>query len=149
MADSNNTRIASAIPQHTRRALCAGLTLAPVAGLPAVAGAVSAAPMSDALAQAIERHRVAHAAIESHTGPEDIPLHIMDVEGDALAALVETPCANDAELLQKMRYLVAYERYNKRWRPFSIREDEAIAAALDEHFQTQPSFEFPKQEALS
>jgi hypothetical protein len=62
----------------TRRAVMAGLAAAPVVGLPAVAGAVSAAPMSDALAQAIERHKAAWAdstechdilaAIRQHAG---------------------------------------------------------------------------------
>lgn len=42
MADSKDTRIAFAIPQSTtRRALVAGLALAPLAGAPAIAGAVA------------------------------------------------------------------------------------------------------------
>lgn len=36
MADSHDTRIASAIPQHTRRALVAGLAMVPLAGVPAM-----------------------------------------------------------------------------------------------------------------
>ncbi len=53
MADSQDTRTASAIPRPiSRRALAAGLALAPVAGLPALAGVVSADdPIISALAE--------------------------------------------------------------------------------------------------
>jgi hypothetical protein len=48
-------------PNISRRALAAGLALAPVAGLPALAGAVSA---DDPVFVAIELHKAAHRAFE-------------------------------------------------------------------------------------
>jgi hypothetical protein len=68
-----------------------------------------------------------------------LPDDLVAVEEAALVALKETPCANDAELLQKMRYLVAYEKYCRNGRPFEMFEGEAIAIALDIHFQTGAS----------
>jgi hypothetical protein len=106
MADSHDTRIASAIPQHTRRALVAGLALAPIAGLPAVAGA----PMSQALAQAIQRHKAALAAFD-FIGDTDAEVDAAgDVARAALFDLATLSCVSDAELIQKLRYLIEYER---------------------------------------
>jgi hypothetical protein len=50
-----------------------------------------------ALAQAIERHRAAQAAIDAADGPEGYPDHLRDEEFDAIDELAETPCASDAE----------------------------------------------------
>ncbi len=61
------------------------------------------------LAKAIARHKVAQAAVAAACGPEDLPEHLLDAEWDALSDLAETPCANDAERLEKLRYLLAHE----------------------------------------
>ncbi len=55
----------------TRRAVMAGLAAAPVAGLPAIAGAVSGALLSKELAAALERHKAAYAAVEAHFGTNE------------------------------------------------------------------------------
>ena len=90
----------------SRRALAAGLALAPVAGLPALAGAL----ISDALAKAIERHRVAIAAF-AICGDRDAAI---DAAGDAERAarweLATLPCESVEEFLAKLRYLLEDER---------------------------------------
>ncbi len=97
MTDSQNTRTAP----FSRRAVVAGLAAAPVAGLPAIAGAaVYSAPLSKELAAALERHKPAYAPVEAHCGTnEDIPDDVSDSEIDALWELAIAPCTSDAELI--------------------------------------------------
>jgi hypothetical protein len=57
----------------------------------------------------IARHKVAQAAVEAAIGPEDLPKHLLDAEWGAISDLAEMPCANEAELLEKLRYLLAHE----------------------------------------
>ena len=61
-----------------------------------------------ALAQAIERHRAAQAAIDA-AGPEGYPDHLSDEEDEALYELAFTPCISDAEFIEKLRYLYAQQ----------------------------------------
>ena len=120
MADSFNTPIASSIPQSFRRLfLAAGSAgavfgslaraIAQTEGGNAVAGS---APMSEALAQAIERHKAALAAVNM-CGDSDAEIDAAcEIERQALSEIVLTPCASDSELMSKLRYLIAYECRN-------------------------------------
>jgi len=120
----------------TRRAFAAGLALAPAVALPAVAGAMGAPPLSGGLAQAIARHKVAFAAFIACHGPEDIPEDINDADSEAIEAVALAPCASDAELLVKLRYLLAYEKY--LWRAPDIREQFGpVVVAVDLHFNPE------------
>ena len=120
MADSQTTRIASAIPQSTSRRtlLTAG---AAAIGATAVAAPVMAGapPLSNALAQAIERHKVAQAAIDTAIAKGyggdlgDIPEHLCDAEFEARIDVAELPAATDAELLRKLRHL--FDRECRAW----------------------------------
>ena len=65
------------------------------------------------LAQAMARHKAAFAAYDAVRGPEDIPEHLIDAEVEALYDLAFTPCASDAEFLEKLRYL--YTQQAKSW----------------------------------
>jgi hypothetical protein len=67
------------------------------------------APMSGALAQAIELHKAAQAASDAAPDPNDYPEHLRDEENEALDELAFTPCASDAEFLEKLRYLYAQQ----------------------------------------
>jgi hypothetical protein len=57
------------------------------------------------IVQAIARHKAAQAALDAVPGPEDYPEHLCNEEDDALDELAFTPCASDAEFLEKLRYL--------------------------------------------
>lgn len=64
----------------------------------------------DLLRCAIERHRAAqeaHDAAPDHSDETLCPLS--EAEDEACDKLTETPCANDAEFLEKLRYLLARE----------------------------------------
>ena len=62
------------------------------------------------LAQAIERHKAAQATIDAFADTEDgYPEHLGEAEFDAIDELAETPCASDAEFLEKLRYLLVCE----------------------------------------
>jgi hypothetical protein len=49
----------------------------------------------------------AQAALDA--GPEDRPDHLFDEEDEALYELALTPCASDAEFIEKLRYLYAQQ----------------------------------------
>jgi Zn-finger domain-containing protein len=66
-----------------------------------------AAPLFERIASAIARHKTAQAALDAFPGPEDYPKHLRNEEGEALYELAFTPCASDAEFLEKLRYLYA------------------------------------------
>lgn len=116
---------------NTRRLILTGLAAAPVAGLAAIADAAPA-PSSSALAAAIAGHKAARAALEAHYGPDDLPEDLCRAETAASEALATAPCASDAELIEKLRYLLAYEK--RLWggphidRPYGV-----LATALDQH----------------
>jgi hypothetical protein len=121
----------------SRRSLAAGLALAPVATFPVVAGAGPSAPLSTALAQAIERHRAANAAVNVPFGEEDVPEHLIEAETEALWDLANAPSANDGELLAKLRYLVAYEKSIAMGQVFDMSLHGSLAIALDLHFNPE------------
>ena len=62
-------------------------------------------------AQALARHKAAQAALDAVPGPEDYSEHLCDGEDEALDELAFTPCASDAEFLEKLRYLYAQLKY--------------------------------------
>jgi hypothetical protein len=57
-------------------------------------------------AQALARHKAAQAALDAVPG---YPEHLSDEENEALDELAFTPCASDAEFLEKLRYLYAQQ----------------------------------------
>jgi len=56
-----------------------------------------------ALAQVIARHKAAQAALDAV--PRDVDYQSLREEGEALDDLAFTPCASDAEFLEKLRYI--------------------------------------------
>ena len=64
-----------------------------------------------------------------------IPSNLYDVEDEALHELALTPCASDAEFIEKLRYLYAHQA--RMWGP----EDNAnpqygcLAMAAERHFR--------------
>lgn len=102
-------------------------------------GAISYVPVSSALARAIERHKAAWAAYDAAYDPDDEDAFdaLVSAADGPLADLVAAPCANDSELLAKLRYLHAYEKSLIRGRPFDIGDHGSIPAALDVHFNAE------------
>ena len=93
------------------------------------------APLSGALAQAVERHKLTWRALNSGViGGEDIPDHLIDAESEALWHLATLPCADDGELLAKLRYLVAYEKGVALGRAFDMSAHGSLPIALDLYF---------------
>lgn len=70
----------------------------------------SAEARRSAVAEAIAQHRDAQAALDAVCSPNDPPEHLADAEFFALCDLAETPCVDDAELFEKLRYLLAHEK---------------------------------------
>jgi hypothetical protein len=82
--------------------------------------------MSNALAQAIESHKATFAAMKAHHGPEDLPVEICDADDAAFLALAETPCASDAEFVEKLRYMEAH--LGRLFGPYSPDPRELLVA---------------------
>jgi hypothetical protein len=95
--------------------------------------------ISEALAKAIERHKAAWEAYEAgyDEDNEDAFDALVSAAYGPLADLVATPCANDFDLLAKLRYLHAYEKSLIRGRPFDIADHGSIPAALGVHFNSE------------
>ena len=113
----------------TRRAVMAGLAAAPVAGPPAI---TAAAPLSEPLATAIYRHKSALATYNA------MPDHETTSDGyNALMAawnnLTQTPCANDNDLLAKLKYLFMAECDFLECRPDVRCEFGPVLTTLDLH----------------
>ncbi|RTL86057.1 MAG: hypothetical protein EKK29_10560 [Hyphomicrobiales bacterium] len=110
----------------TRRAALACLAATPVAGLPALAGAVAG---QSPVALAIARHMTAKAAIEEYPGDDDLPEHLVDAESGALIELAQTPCADDAEFFTKLNYMI--RDHKRAFGPFwaSTGAEEILTAA--------------------
>ena len=95
------------------------------------------APMSKPLAKAIARHKRAFSKVLAACGNQDIPGHLTD-NVSAFHELVKTSCANDAEFIQKIRYLLDY--YLAKYpRPVMNKdgmetEGDEFVVALDVHF---------------
>jgi hypothetical protein len=87
--------------------------------------------IAPALAQALARHKAAQAAIDA--APEGYPDHLNEAESDAIDDLAETPCASDAEFVEKLRYLYAHETriYGP---PTGQHEFSSVVLAVDSHF---------------
>jgi hypothetical protein len=89
------------------------------------------------LTEAIARHKAAQATLDDAVAadPEDdVPAHLLDAEWDALSDLAETPCANEAELLGKLRYLLAHETMLKCGALGIDCNGGSVLVALDRHF---------------
>jgi hypothetical protein len=62
------------------------------------------------IAQAIARCEAAQAAYDARPHDDDgAASRLSEAESDAIEILAETPCASDAEFLEKLRFLVARE----------------------------------------
>ena len=89
------------------------------------------------LAEAIARHKAARTAYEArgYDVGDDDPL--FDAMIAAHADLRRTPCANDAEFLEKLRYLLAEETLI--WNAFDDPEGAfgSVVAAVDLHFNPE------------
>ncbi|MGJ0507009.1 MAG: hypothetical protein ACR652_07680 [Methylocystis sp.] len=92
--------------------------------------------MADPLSAAIERHKTARAAIEAHTGPDDVPQELVDAETAALDTLARTPCADDAEFFSKLAYLLSVQKalWGASW---ATSYAEEILTAIDIHLTTR------------
>jgi hypothetical protein len=121
--------------QTTRRTILAGLAVAPVAGLPAIAGAVSDLPLSEELAAAFARHRAAQAAYDACDEDDDESSNRLFVEEfDARDNLAETPCTSDSELHAKLKYLLDLESRMEGRRPDNRDDFGSVLVAIDIHF---------------
>jgi hypothetical protein len=90
--------------------------------------------MTTTLAQAIARHMAAQAAIDTFKDdPNGYPEHLGTAEHDAIDDLAETPCASNAEFLEKLRYLHAYET-RIFGPPTGQHEFSSVVLAVDCHF---------------
>jgi hypothetical protein len=70
------------------------------------------APMSGAIAQAIARCDAAQAPIDARSGQIDdaaLANQLFTAVSDAVDALADMPCTNDAEFIEKLRYLYAQQ----------------------------------------
>ena len=67
--------------------------------------------LSPPVAEAIARHKAAIAAREAAADDNDDEIFssLCDAEDDALNELAKTPCASDAEFVEKLRYVLKYE----------------------------------------
>ena len=122
-----------------RRALLAGSVAASIAR-PAMAFQKSAEPSG--LDAAIARHKAAQAAIDAvpkamtlaeEEAADEAFTELVRIEGDAFDALANAPCADDAELLGKLRYMTAHEI--RMWgQPYTALQYGPLAVALAEYF---------------
>jgi hypothetical protein len=90
------------------------------------------------LSQAIERHKAAKAACEANPCKDDVD---DDPLFNAMTAahfdLAHTPCASDAEFIEKLRYLLAEE--TRIWNAFDDPDGPfgSVVAAVDLHFNEE------------
>lgn len=114
--------------QTTRRAIIAGFAAAPLSAHAAPAS------LSPALVEAIHLHKAARAALDACQGPEDVLEHLNRVDDAAALAVALAPTASDAELLEKLRYLCAYEQ--GLWgEPVANLEFGLLAIAVELYFK--------------
>ncbi len=96
------------------------------------------------IVQAIARHKAAQAAIDAHSGriDDDALAHkLFTAESDALNVVAETPCANDEEFTEKLRYLLAHEARIADGPPDGHQEFGSILVAVDRHFNVDRDFD--------
>jgi hypothetical protein len=91
------------------------------------------APMSDALAQAVARHKAADAAMDAGPHEEDYPEQVFEEEIEALDAIALMPCASHAEFIEKLRYLPVVET-RLGGPPTGRHEFGSVVLAVDCHF---------------
>lgn len=94
------------------------------------------------LDEAIACHKAAQATVASFPESKDMDEEranepaltvLVDAEMKAFDALAELPCADDAELLRKLRYLTAHEIHS--WgQPRTALQYGGLALALAAHF---------------
>lgn len=98
-----------------------------------LAGPAAVAEEQDAnpIVAAIERHKAAWAAFSADDRDDS---HLSDAEDAALMQLAETPCASDAEFVEKMKYML--DRHNRLWGQSSGECDE-ILAAIRQHTEAR------------
>ena len=63
---------------------------------------------------------------------------LFTAESDTLKVLVETPCASDAEFVEKLRYLLAHETRIFDGPPDGNHDFGSIVVAVDRHFKAGP-----------
>lgn len=63
-----------------------------------------------AVAQAIARHKAAQAEVDAAYSSGGASEFVSDAAYFALCDLAETPCADAAELFEKLRYLLTHEK---------------------------------------
>jgi hypothetical protein len=122
----------------TRRAALAGA----LSALPVLAGAASlaappkaTAPLSRAVALAIDAHKAAQARIDAISSEDQDAFDAAcDLEADALEAVAETPCESDADFFAKALYLI--EREREAWGNF-----ELLALATELHVKGESALE--------
>jgi hypothetical protein len=68
---------------------------------------------------------------------DDVITRLSEAESDAIEILAGTPCASDAEFLEKLRYLLARET-RIFGEPDCNQEFGPIAVAVDRHFNVEP-----------
>lgn len=127
--------MAESVSTPNRRTLLAGLAAAPVAALPA-AGAASSSKLSASLDAAIKRHRAASAAWWAVDDDDGLD-YWGGVTNQALDALVRTPCADDRELLIKVRYLIASEARLHGGMPKKMEPFQCVLHAIETHSSTE------------
>jgi hypothetical protein len=95
------------------------------------------------VAQALARHKAAQAPIDAHFGQIDdeaLANQLFTAERDALKALAETPCASDAEFVEKLRYLLAHETRIFDGPPDGNHDFGSIVVAVDRHCNVDRDF---------
>ena len=69
---------------------------------------------------------------------EALANQLFTAERDALKALAETPCASDAEFVEKLRYLLAHETRIFDGPPDGNHDFGSLVVAVDRHFKAGP-----------
>lgn len=89
------------------------------------------------LSNAIDRFKTARAAVKAHICPPDIPPDLTVAEWEAVEALALAPCASAAELIDKLRLLLEFERGATLGGEFEISRDGSLPIALEAFFATE------------
>lgn len=82
---------------------------------------------------AIERHKAAWAAFSGFKGDDNECGRRSDLEDAAIMELALTPCASDAEFVEKLRYMLA-----RQDRLRGLDECTEILTAIRQHTEARP-----------
>ena len=93
--------------------------------------------------QAIARCEAAQAGYDAAHDDDDAANQLSDAESDAIEILAETPCASDAEFVEKLRYLLAHETRIFDGPPDGNHDFGSIVVAVDRHFNVDRDFSQP------